>query len=57
MGLWGTRISKRPIWTNLPLAAWSLGAVMFLLRYAWANFPLANLYNSADLPTGPFRTY
>ena len=26
------------------------------VRYAWADFPLANLYNSADLPTGPFRT-
>ena len=26
------------------------------VRYAWAEFPLANLYNSAGLPTGPFRT-
>jgi sialate O-acetylesterase len=26
------------------------------VRYAWANFPVANLYNSADLPAGPFRT-
>ncbi len=26
------------------------------VRYAWADFPLANLYNSAGLPAGPFRT-
>ncbi len=26
------------------------------VRYAWADFPSANLYNSAGLPTGPFRT-
>jgi sialate O-acetylesterase len=26
------------------------------VRYAWADFPLANLYNSENLPTGPFRT-
>jgi sialate O-acetylesterase len=26
------------------------------VRYAWAEFPLANLYNSAGFPTGPFRT-
>jgi sialate O-acetylesterase len=26
------------------------------VRYAWANFPLANLYNSEGLPASPFRT-
>ena len=26
------------------------------VRYAWANNPLCNLYNGADLPASPFRT-
>ena len=26
------------------------------VRYAWANFPAANLYNKAGLPAAPFRT-
>jgi sialate O-acetylesterase len=26
------------------------------VRYAWANNPVANLYNSAGLPAVPFRT-
>ena len=26
------------------------------VRYAWANNPVCNLYNSAMLPAGPFRT-
>ena len=26
------------------------------VRYAWANNPVANLYNKADLPAVPFRT-
>ena len=26
------------------------------VRYAWANNPVCNLYNGADLPAGPFRT-
>lgn len=26
------------------------------VRYAWANNPVANLYNSADLPAVPFRS-
>lgn len=26
------------------------------LRYAWANNPVANLYNAAGLPASPFRT-
>jgi len=26
------------------------------VRYAWASNPICNLYNSADLPTAPFRT-
>ena len=26
------------------------------VRYAWAPNPICNLYNSADLPTAPFRT-
>jgi sialate O-acetylesterase len=26
------------------------------IRYAWANFPDGNLYNSAGLPASPFRT-
>ncbi len=26
------------------------------VRYAWAAFPVCNLYNSAGLPAGPFRT-
>jgi sialate O-acetylesterase len=26
------------------------------VRYGWADFPVANLYNRADLPTLPFRT-
>ncbi len=26
------------------------------VRYAWANFPLANLYNKEGYPTYPFRT-
>ena len=25
-------------------------------RYAWANSPRANLYNTAGLPASPFRT-
>lgn len=28
----------------------------FALRYAWASFPLCNLYNSESLPAVPFRT-
>jgi len=26
------------------------------VRYAWSNAPVANLYNGAGLPAGPFRT-
>ena len=26
------------------------------VRYAWAHNPLGNLYNTAGLPAGPFRT-
>jgi len=26
------------------------------VRYAWANNPICNLYNKADLPASPFRT-
>jgi len=26
------------------------------VRYAWANNPVCNLYNKADLPAVPFRT-
>ncbi|CAN5794847.1 sialate O-acetylesterase [soil metagenome] len=26
------------------------------VRYAWAQYPFCNLYNSAGLPAGPFRT-
>jgi sialate O-acetylesterase len=26
------------------------------VRYAWANNPLCNLYNGANLPASPFRT-
>ncbi|MBK1879815.1 sialate O-acetylesterase [Pelagicoccus mobilis] len=26
------------------------------VRYAWANFPLCNLYNEEDFPASPFRT-
>jgi sialate O-acetylesterase len=26
------------------------------VRYAWADFPIANLYNGAELPAAPFRT-
>lgn len=26
------------------------------VRYAWADNPVCNLYNSADLPAAPFRT-
>jgi sialate O-acetylesterase len=26
------------------------------VRYGWADFPVVNLYNSADLPASPFRT-
>ncbi|OIP07992.1 MAG: hypothetical protein COY42_27620 [Armatimonadetes bacterium CG_4_10_14_0_8_um_filter_66_14] len=26
------------------------------VRYAWADFPLCNLYNKEGLPAGPFRT-
>ena len=26
------------------------------VRYAWADNPVCNLYNSADLPAVPFRT-
>jgi len=26
------------------------------IRYAWANNPICNLYNSVGLPAGPFRT-
>ncbi|MBI4977802.1 MAG: sialate O-acetylesterase [Spirochaetes bacterium] len=26
------------------------------IRYAWANFPLANLYNKEDFPAVPFRS-
>lgn len=27
----------------------------FAVRYAWADFPLANLYNREDLPAAPFQ--
>ena len=26
------------------------------VRYGWADFPVVNLFNSAGLPTSPFRT-
>ena len=26
------------------------------VRYAWADNPLCNLFNSSDLPASPFRT-
>ena len=26
------------------------------VRYAWADFPVCNLYNGAGLPATPFRT-
>jgi sialate O-acetylesterase len=26
------------------------------VRYAWADFPIVNLYNDAGLPAVPFRT-
>jgi sialate O-acetylesterase len=26
------------------------------VRYAWANFPICNLWNKAGLPASPFRT-
>lgn len=26
------------------------------VRYAWADYPICNLYNGADLPASPFRT-
>jgi len=26
------------------------------VRYAWADNPTCNLYNTAGLPVGPFRT-
>jgi len=26
------------------------------VRYGWADHPLCNLYNKADLPASPFRT-
>ncbi|MFA6567861.1 MAG: hypothetical protein WCS96_06585 [Victivallales bacterium] len=26
------------------------------VRYAWAENPVCNLYNSSDLPASPFRT-
>jgi len=26
------------------------------VRYAWANFPLCNLFNKDGLPAGPFRS-
>jgi sialate O-acetylesterase len=26
------------------------------VRYAWANNPVCNLYNGANLPASPFRT-
>ena len=27
------------------------------VRYAWANFPQANVYNAAGLPASPFTSY
>jgi sialate O-acetylesterase len=27
------------------------------VRYAWANYPAANLYNAAGLPASPFTSY
>ena len=26
------------------------------VRYAWADYPICNMYNGADLPMSPFRT-
>ena len=26
------------------------------VRYAWADYPLVNLYNKAGLPASPFQT-
>ncbi len=26
------------------------------VRYAWANFPLCNLFNKDGFPSGPFRS-
>ena len=34
----------------------SLVAMPIAVRYAWSKNPICNLYNSADLPAGPFRT-
>jgi sialate O-acetylesterase len=31
-------------------------ALPMAVRYAWANNPICNLYNGADLPASPFRT-
>ena len=37
---------------------WYLPAVAFpiAVRYAWADNPICNLYNGANLPASPFRT-
>ena len=49
--------AKAKITGKATVEVWADGvAAPTAVRYAWANFPLANLYNSADLPTGPFRT-
>lgn len=31
-------------------------ALPISVRYAWADYPIYNLYNGADLPANPFRT-
>lgn len=31
-------------------------ALPVAVRYAWADYPICNMYNGADLPASPFRT-
>jgi sialate O-acetylesterase len=45
------KIDGETIWVNSP----SVGEPRYV-RYAWKNFPQANLYNQADLPASPFTS-
>jgi sialate O-acetylesterase len=54
---WGKIVSieNGPNSARLVLAAPDVAAPV-AVRYGWANFPLAHLYNKAGLPAAPFRS-
>jgi sialate O-acetylesterase len=44
------------IWNNQIIVSHSKINAPVAVRYAWADNPVCNLYNKADLPASPFRT-